>query len=135
MSGDSHVCYLCKQGRPISEFTQRIDDRYYKMCKSCVSEILSKRKSGERLNHTDTHRTCALCRRFRANNQFTRRSKGSYYSACKECNKTSMPSVEERERWVLKDLSQQKNGKKRKHNMIHVLDAVNSGKILNALPT
>jgi RNA polymerase-binding transcription factor DksA len=87
MSGNSHVCYLCKQELPISDFTQRIDDRYYKMCKSCVSEILSKRKSGERLNHTETHRTCALCRRFLANNQFTRRSKGSYYSACKECNK------------------------------------------------
>ena len=53
----------------------------------------------------------------------------------KNVTKTSMLSVEERERWVLKDLSQQKNGKKRKHNMIHVLDAGNSGKILNALPT
>lgn len=82
------VCYRCKDEKPLSDFTRRIDDRYYNMCRVCVSEILLPR-SGERvrLRHTETHRTCYLCRRFLPVLNFTRRTNGSYFSACKECNR------------------------------------------------
>jgi 5-methylcytosine-specific restriction endonuclease McrA len=80
-------CYLCRQMRRRSEFTKRIDDRYYNMCKPCVSEIQSVRAKGkQRLPHTDTHRVCYLCRRTKENAGFQRRSNGTYFSACKDCN-------------------------------------------------
>jgi hypothetical protein len=83
------TCYRCGQEKPINEFIQRIDDRYYRMCRACVSEILTQRptEQRQRLHHTDTHRTCYLCRRVLPVNQFTRRSNGTYFSACKECNR------------------------------------------------
>lgn len=88
-SQEHQVCYRCGREKPLSEFTQRVDDRYFRMCRSCVSEILAERPSGkrERLHHTDTHRTCYLCRRVLPVDHFTRRSNGTYFSACKECNR------------------------------------------------
>ena len=81
------TCYRCGTDKPISDFTQRIDDRYYNMCQSCVSEILKKRgKSKPKLHHTETHRTCYLCLRFLPVSRFTRRATGTYFSACKDCN-------------------------------------------------
>ena len=81
------TCYRCGTDKPISDFTQRIDDRYYNMCQSCVSEILKKRsKSKPKLHHTDTHRTCYLCLRFLPVSRFTRRATGTYFSGCKDCN-------------------------------------------------
>lgn len=81
-------CYLCDQKKPLTAFTQRVDERYFSMCRSCVSEVLL-RGGGkrERLVHMDTHRTCYLCRRVLAVDQFTRRSNGTYFSACKDCNR------------------------------------------------
>lgn len=89
MSGQltHQVCYRCKEKKPLSGFTRRIDDRHYNMCRVCVSEILLTRSGGkERLKHTKTHRTCYLCRRFMLAGNFTRRTTGSYFSACKDCN-------------------------------------------------
>ena len=84
---ETNTCYKCETEKPLSEFTQRIDDMYYNMCRSCVSEILTlKGKSKKRLKHTDTHRTCYLCLKFLSVDRFTRRATGSYYSACKDCN-------------------------------------------------
>ncbi len=81
------VCYRCKVDKPLSAFTQRVDDRHYNMCRACVSEILLPRTGKkERLKHTESHRTCYLCRRFLPVADFTRRTKGNYFSACKECN-------------------------------------------------
>ena len=87
MSADSSVCYLCKTERRLSDFTQRIDEKYFNMCKTCISDILTKGKTGGSLLHTESHRTCYLCRRMQPNEQFQMRSDRSYYSACKECNK------------------------------------------------
>ncbi len=86
---ETKPCYLCKENKPLDDFILRIDNTYYNMCKSCVSEILKKSTSGKRqkLNHTETHRTCYLCRRFLLNSEFTRRKVGTYFSACKDCNK------------------------------------------------
>ena len=83
------VCYLCKAEREIDDFIRRIDDRYYGMCRPCVSGILKRRPNNKRLKltHTDTHRTCYLCLRFLENTDFTRRKVGTYFSACKDCNK------------------------------------------------
>ena len=82
------VCYRCKVEKPLSDFTRRIDARYYNMCCVCVSEILLPRSGKKvRLKHTQTHRTCYLCRRFLPILNFTRRTDGSYFSACKECNR------------------------------------------------
>ncbi len=82
------VCYRCKVEKPLSAFTQRVDDRHYNMCRACVSEILLPRSGKkERLSHTSTHRTCYMCRRFLPVANFTRRTKGNYFSACKECNR------------------------------------------------
>lgn len=92
MNEDQKVrnCYLCRSVKPLSEFTRRVDDRYYNMCKECVSRILAGRAHGARktrLHHTETHRTCYLCRRFLPVDQFTRRSNGTYFSGCKDCNR------------------------------------------------
>jgi 5-methylcytosine-specific restriction endonuclease McrA len=81
-------CYLCKKTKPLVEFTYRRDERYYRMCKDCVSAIISKKEKGKKkLKHTKTHRTCYLCVRQLPVSEFTRRSNGTYFSACKECNK------------------------------------------------
>lgn len=82
-------CYRCNVEKPLSAFTQRVDDRHYRMCQECVSEVLTSRPEGKkpRLPHTDTHRTCYLCRRVLENVCFTKRAKGNYYRACKDCNK------------------------------------------------
>lgn len=89
MNINTQICYRCGKQKPLEDFTQRIDDRYYNMCRSCVSEILTKVRSTkrERLYHTETHRTCYLCRRFLPVSEFTRRSNGTYFSGCKECNR------------------------------------------------
>lgn len=83
------TCYRCAIEKPVSAFIKRIDDRYYNMCRACVSEImLQSRMSGRQsLEHTQTHRTCYLCRRLLPTKNFTRRSDGTYFSACKDCNK------------------------------------------------
>lgn len=83
------TCYRCKTDRPQEHFTQRVDDRYYRMCKHGVSEILSasRRNGTRRLHHTDTHRTCYLCVRVLPVSEFFRRSDGTDFSACKECNR------------------------------------------------
>src|SRR6476620_2446714 len=85
----SAVCYLCKLRRPVSDFTETVDQRHYRMCRSCVSGILNKRAKAGRtlLQHTATDRTCYLCRRVLPNGGFTRRSNGTYFSACKDCNR------------------------------------------------
>src|SRR5262245_27540803 len=89
-AADRMTCYRCRQAKAASAFTQRVDDRQYRMCRACVSEILRTRGTGEkraRLTHTATHRTCYLCRRVLAVAEFTRRSNGTYFSACKACNR------------------------------------------------
>ncbi|MGH9818327.1 MAG: hypothetical protein ACRD6I_19860, partial [Candidatus Acidiferrales bacterium] len=69
-------------------FIQRVDERHYRMCRACVSEILIVRGKGkQRLPHTTTHRVCYLCRRTLPVQEFTRRSNGLYFSACKDCNR------------------------------------------------
>jgi len=81
-------CYRCKEVRPAEAFIERVDDRHYRMCRPCLSEILQKRSGKKtRLQHTDTHRICYLCRRRLENEEFTRRSNGIYFSACKDCNR------------------------------------------------
>lgn len=67
-----------------------MDDRYYRMCRSCVSEALARREGAEkkaRLPHTESHRTCYRCRRFLDTSAFTRRTNGTFFSACKDCNR------------------------------------------------
>jgi 5-methylcytosine-specific restriction endonuclease McrA len=85
----SRLCYRCGEVKPLDAFTHRVDDRHYRMCRVCVSEILSQRSSSkkERLPHTKIDRICYLCRRTLPVDAFTRRSNGTYFSACKECNK------------------------------------------------
>jgi hypothetical protein len=34
------TCYRCGQAKPADQFIQRVDDRHYRMCRACVSEIL-----------------------------------------------------------------------------------------------
>jgi 5-methylcytosine-specific restriction endonuclease McrA len=82
-------CYLCGQQKDESEFIQRVDDRYYRMCRSCVSEILARHgRKRPSLRHTDTHRTCYLCEGVLPVASFTRRrTDGTYFSACKDCNR------------------------------------------------
>ncbi len=83
------TCYRCGIAKPLSEFTLRVDDRHYNMCRACVSEILSRRpaEKKERLLHTATLRTCYLCRRMLPVDYFTKRSNGTYFSVCKDCNR------------------------------------------------
>lgn len=86
---EPRACYRCGLTKRANEFIQRIDDRYYRMCRACVSEVLlarGRRRPG-RLAHTDTHRTCYLCDRGLPVSEFTRRSNGTYFSACKDCNR------------------------------------------------
>jgi len=86
--GIQHTCYRCGQVRSANDFIKRVDDRYYGMCRQCLSNILASRSRGKRkLEHTEHHRTCYLCRRVLPVGEFTQRSNGSYFSACKECNK------------------------------------------------
>lgn len=81
-------CYRCRQSKPLSAFIQRVDDRHYRMCRACVSEImLARSKKKQPLTHSETDRTCYLCLRLLPNASFTRRSTGTYFSACKECNR------------------------------------------------
>lgn len=81
-------CYRCGVVRPQGEFTQRVDDRRYNMCRPCVTEILARRgRPRARLQHSANERTCYLCCRTQPVSSFTRRSNGSYYSACKDCNR------------------------------------------------
>jgi len=82
-------CYRCGETKPIGAFTQRVDDRHYRMCRVCVSEILSQGSGAKksRLVHSPTHRICYLCRRSISVDGFTKRSNGTYFSACKECNR------------------------------------------------
>lgn len=81
-------CYRCGVVRPVDAFTTRVDDRHFRMCRSCVSEVLLARPvKKERLPHTDTHRICYLCRRTLPIVDFTRRSNGTFFSACKSCNR------------------------------------------------
>jgi 5-methylcytosine-specific restriction endonuclease McrA len=85
--GEKLRCYRCSKEYPKGEFIQRVDDRHYRMCRNCLSEILTRRSRGkQRLPHTDTHRICYLCRRELPKAQFTRRSNGTFFSACKDCN-------------------------------------------------
>ena len=82
------TCYRCGVAKGPEDFTQRIDDRRYRMCRSCASEILARRGTKRpKLHHTDTHRTCYLCDRLLPVESFTRRAKGNYFSACKDCNR------------------------------------------------
>jgi len=85
----SQQCYRCGETKDLSAFTQRIDERYYSMCRACVSEALSLRNGVKRarLSHTATHRTCYLCMRVLMNGNFTLRANGTYFSACKDCNR------------------------------------------------
>ncbi len=88
MCREAQVCYRCKHIKPFSAFTTRIDDRYYRMCLVCVSEILLVRSTRkQRLTHTAETRTCYLCRRVLPNSAFTRRTNGTFFSACKDCNR------------------------------------------------
>lgn len=81
-------CYRCHRRKPDGAFIQRIDDRHYRMCRACVSEImLARPERKERLAHTATERTCYLCRRILPVSEFTRRSNGTFFSACKGCNR------------------------------------------------
>ena len=81
-------CYRCGLTKPLSSFTTRVDDRHYRMCRACVSEILLARSRGKtRLSHTATHRVCYLCRRTLPVARFTRRTNGTFFSACKPCNR------------------------------------------------
>lgn len=93
---DTQTCYRCRQARPLTAFTKRIDERHYNMCRQCVSEVLVAGRSPgherERLPHTATERICYLCRRQMPNHSFTRRSNGTYFSACKECNRNVFAS-------------------------------------------
>jgi 5-methylcytosine-specific restriction endonuclease McrA len=86
---DGCRCYRCDAKKPLEAFTQRVDDRHYSMCRSCVSEILLTRGDQRkvRLPHTELERICYLCRRTLENARFTRRSNGTYFSACKDCNR------------------------------------------------
>lgn len=82
------ICYRCKKEKPLGQFKKRIDERYYRMCQSCVSEVTARKGTGrKRLAHTADERTCYLCLRVLPNACFTRRSTGTYFSACKECNR------------------------------------------------
>lgn len=83
------TCYRCGVSKALDAFIQRLDDRHYRMCRACVSEILAARgtRRKERLPHTATQRICYLCRRTLPNGQFTRRSNATFFSACKECNR------------------------------------------------
>src|SRR5262245_58030186 len=82
------ICYRCQVAKPLDAFIQRVDHRYYRMCRECFSEVLSKRTGKRnRLVHTDTERTCYLCLRVLPNASFTRRRNGTYFSACKDCNR------------------------------------------------
>lgn len=84
----AQTCYRCGMSKAISHFTERIDDRHYRMCRACVSEILLARsKSKTRLPHTTTRRVCYLCRRTLPVGHFTKRSDGTFFSACKACNR------------------------------------------------
>ncbi len=81
-------CYRCLRTKPLDAFIQRLDDRHYRMCRSCVSEILLARPvRKERLAHSTSARTCYLCRRTLPTGEFTRRSNGTFFSACKACNR------------------------------------------------
>jgi hypothetical protein len=85
---EAQECYRCHQVKPLDAFVQRVDDRHYRMCRACVSEILASRGGRkERLPHTTDDRVCYLCRRRLPNTEFTRRSNGTYFSACKACNR------------------------------------------------
>jgi hypothetical protein len=89
-SGEFRTCYRCGVERPASAFTQRVDDRHFRMCRSCVSEVLAAAVAAgkpRRLPATNSHRTCYLCRRLLPVDRFTRRRKGNYFSACKDCNR------------------------------------------------
>lgn len=82
------TCYRCGQEQPLEAFITQVNDRRYRMCRSCVSEILLRRGAKRpRLTHTDTQRTCYLCDRVPPVASFTRRSNGTYFSACKDCNR------------------------------------------------
>jgi len=83
------TCYRCGKAKGLEAFILRVDDRHYKMCRTCVSEILAQRTGGKkvRLPHSETHRICYLCRRTLSVDRFTRRSSGTYFSACKDCNR------------------------------------------------
>jgi 5-methylcytosine-specific restriction endonuclease McrA len=81
-------CYRCLRERADEAFIRRVDDRHYRMCRSCVSEVLLARTGRkERLLHTKDDRICYLCRRRLPNSQFTQRTNGSYFSACRDCNR------------------------------------------------
>lgn len=86
---EARTCYRCRQIKPPEQFIQRVDDRYYRMCRACVSEVLVVRAGSgrRRLLHTASHRTCYLCERLLPVGEFTRRANGSYFSACKDCNR------------------------------------------------
>lgn len=89
MPESRQTCYRCKASKPLDAFIKRVDDRYYNMCRACVSEVLQLggARGKQRLAHTATHRICYLCRRTLPNSEFTRRSNGTYFSACKDCNR------------------------------------------------
>jgi 5-methylcytosine-specific restriction endonuclease McrA len=85
---DMQTCYRCGKSKPLGAFTTRVDDRHYRMCRACVSEILLARSAHKvRLPHWPDRRTCYLCRRVLPNAKFTRRSTSTYFSACKDCNR------------------------------------------------
>lgn len=81
----TQACYRCNVERPMTAFIRRIDERYYNMCRQCVSEILTARsgwswrapeahahgfrtyllslptKASERLVHAAKQRNIFLC--------------------------------------------------------------------------
>lgn len=83
-------CYRCGLDHPLANFIQKKNNKTYDLCSTCLRSILEtgrqRRRRGEPLPHTDTHRVCYLCRQTKLNSGFTRRTNGTYFSACKDCN-------------------------------------------------
>lgn len=90
MADGKQTCYLYRIEKPMADFVRRKDDRHYKMCVTCLSEVLLARPCArrEKLRHTSAERTCYLCRRVLPVAEVTRKSNGSLFSACKDCNRT-----------------------------------------------
>lgn len=86
---DQQRCYRCATAKPLEAFIARSDGRIYEMCRTCLSEVLTRRppNTRTRLAHGVNERTCYLCLRVLPNAQFTQRSTGTYFSACKDCNR------------------------------------------------
>ena len=91
------TCYRCRVEKEASAFIDRVDARHYKMCRDCVSEILSRRATGKRkLAHTASHRICYLCDRTLPVDRFTRRSNDAYLRPARTAIATSLLSADGR---------------------------------------